>query len=536
MQKGKGLYFFLLAGMLLSSLCIAGILVCSACRYSYYPLTDYNASDVLFEDSVPMHVLTVVLAGILVWCLNMVFDKKMSFKWQERICRITLGITALVLFITGTVFVRANPYYPLGDQLNTTAGAYYFQNGDFSMLMPGGYIGLYQQQKGFAFLYEILFAMFEPFCYDVAQQFHVFFIVIALFAGYGFVKNHFEKAIYRMVFCLMMLLCAPLMIFLPYIYGDIPSICFCMVLFWALSAYEKCLQKRYVVIAAVAAALALMCRMNTWIVLIAVLIGMVVVAVERWDYKPLLAGLCVILAASGAIKAIDVMYEYRSGYESGIGIPSILWVAMGLQETDGEAGVYNRYQQTVFGETGFDRELSAQIGKDYISHRIAEFQDNPEMAQEFFRKKMQTQWIEPLFESLAATNSFKTEEPIAQWIMDLYYGSLHDMVWKLSNYYQSIVYAAMLLGIIGRMVHLRERDACNTLWIPQIAIVGGFLFSLIWENQSRYCLPYYVFMLLYVPNGLMQIGNAIGVIGRKISAGKQSGKDGKDKQQLKKVS
>ena len=39
---------------------------------------------------------------------------------------------------------------------------------------------------------------------------------------------------------------------------------------------------------------------------------------------------------------------------------------MGMQETDGMAGVYNRYQQSVFEDNDFQPEPSAQIGKEYI--------------------------------------------------------------------------------------------------------------------------------------------------------------------------
>lgn len=535
-ESGNRLYTFMLVVLLLSSLIVGAVLVYAACRYSYYPQKDYNLNDLLLEDSFVMHILLVGILGVLTWWLESLFSKKLTFRMQERICRIVLAITAVLLFAAGTVFVHTNPYYPTGDQLNTTAGAYYCLEGNYIMLSPGGYIGLYQQQKGFMFLYEILFSIFGAFCYDVAKQFHVIFMVLTLLSGYGFIKLHSEKAFYRILFCIIMLFCVPFIIFLPYIYGDIPSICFCMVLFWALSAYEKRLQKRYVAIAAVAAALSLMCRMNTWIVLIAVAIGILLMAVERWDYKPLLVGLCVILTASGTIKAIDVMYEYRSGYESGIGIPSILWVAMGLQETDGEAGVYNRYQQTVFEENGFDREISTQIGVDYIAQRVEEFQNDLPMAQAFFRDKMRSQWIEPLFESLAATDSFQEEKPVAEWILNLYYGNLHDIVWKGTNYYQSVVYVAVLLCMLGRCMRLKQSKDGSIGWIPQIAVVGGFLFSLIWENQSRYCLPYYVFMLLYVPEGIMQIGGCIDGLRKKLLSGKHTVRDEKDKQQLEKVS
>lgn len=50
-----------------------------------------------------------------------------------------------------------------------------------------------------------------------------------------------------------------------------------------------------------------------------------------------MAGTAILLTAALSVKAVDVIYEVRSGYPSGVGIPSILWVAMGLQETEGRA-------------------------------------------------------------------------------------------------------------------------------------------------------------------------------------------------------
>ena len=197
------------------------------------------------------------------------------------------------------------------------------------------------------------------------------------------------------------------------------------------------------------AALALLVRMNSWIVLIAVGIGMVLLALEKKTFRPLLACMCIILAAWGTVKAVEKMYEYRSGYESGVGLPSILWMAMGLQETDGRPGVYNRYQQNVFEECGFEREPAIQVGREYIAMRLDEFKENPEYAYDFFLKKVKMQWLEPLFEGLYETNSFPEMEEIPEWAFSLYYGNLHDAIWKASNYYQSIVYLAMLSFVVG---------------------------------------------------------------------------------------
>ena len=531
----KKCYLFLMAGLLVCSLFVRIIFFFEGCHYSYYPLVGSGMADILLEDNIWIHAILVVLLGVFLWLLEKRILCKLTEHAREKLCLAVLVVTAVVMTIVGTVFVHVNPYYPEGDQLNTTAGAYYCMQGEYSVLSPGGYVGLYQQQKGFMFLYEILFQIFGAFCYGVAKQFHVVFMILTLISGYGFIENLSNRPVYRIIFCMLMLFCMPFYIYLPYIYGDIPAICFTMVLFWALSAYRKKYQKRYIIIASLVAALALMCRMNTLIVLIAMAIGMILTAMERWDYRPLVAGLCVILVSVGTIKAVDVMYEYRSGYESGTGIPSILWIAMGLQETDGKAGVYNRYQQTVFEESHFDREDATQVGREYIEKRWKEFQNDPSMARNFFLEKMRSQWTEPLFEGLAATDSFQDGKELADWIHNLYYGSLHDIIWKLANYYQSFVYLALLLGIIGRLLRFKKESGNSIGWIPEITIIGGFLFSLIWENQNRYCLPYYIFMLVYVPEGIMQIGSCIDFLINRRSR-KSSGWNNDEETKLRKVS
>lgn len=505
MTLTKRIYIFLLVIMLICSLPIAILLAYNGLSYSYYSTLADGVPLVLMKDSLLVHVLLVVLAALAAVVLDYFFEKKLSRKTQERVALGVLIFSVLTILVLGTVYVQMTPYYPEGDQLNTTAGAYYCKAGNYMMLQKGGYIGLYEQQKGFMFLYEILFTLFGDFCYKTAAQFHVLFAGITVLAGYGFVRLQFDKPMTGILYCVLMTFCFPYSILLPYIYGDVPAICFSMVLFWVLAKYAKQYKVRYAVLGAVMATLALMCRMNTWIVLIAVGIGMILLAIRKKCYKPLVVVICILLTAVGSIKAIDFMYEKRSGYESGVGIPSILWIAMGLQETNGSAGVYNRYQQGVFEECDFDREISAQIGKDYITVRLREFADNPAMAKEFFWKKMTSQWTEPLFNSLAPTKTFKEDKPIPGWIQNMYYGPLRDIMWKSANYYQSLVYVAFLLFVAGAFLTVRKEQESSVKWIPFITVLGGFLFSLLWENQCRYCLPYYVFLLLYVPWGILQL-------------------------------
>ncbi|MBO4982205.1 MAG: hypothetical protein J6C84_10020 [Lachnospiraceae bacterium] len=496
-------------------LLVTAFLAYQGVRFSFYSSTVYEQPIYELRDSTFAHLL--FLGAV---CLGAALFYKILERlkpYQEKICTGVLIFAAVWLLTLGFLYVREHPYYPVGDQLNATAGAAYARQENFLMFDRGGYIGLYEQQKGLVFLYEILFTLFGDFSYRAVSGIHVCLSVVTLVSGYGFLKIASKKPFYRILYCGMMMLCMPYFLYLPYAYGDLPSIAFSSVLFWALAAYGKRAKKRYIAIGAVSAALALLVRMNILIVLIAVAIGMILLAVEKGSLRPILAGLCVILAAWGSVRAVDAMYEWRSGYESGVGIPSILWVAMGLQETEGNPGVYNRYQQSVFEECGFEQGPAKEIGKEYIKDRLREMLNYPGYTKDFFVKKVKMQWLEPLFESLYATGTFDDEAYVPWWAGSLYYGKLHDTVWKAANYYQSMIYLAAFAFVAGSLVKRDRRTENGTMWIPLIAVVGGFLFSMIWENQCRYVLPYYVYLVMYAPLGIGRIAEAVSGIGTRIT-------------------
>lgn len=496
-------------------LLVTAFLAYQGIRFSFYSAKVYEQPIYELKDSTLAHLLVFAAVCLIAVLFYRVLERLKPY--QEKICTGVLILAGLWLLVLGFFYTWRHPYYPAGDQLNATAGAVYARRGNYLMFEKGGYIGLYEQQKGLVFLYEILFTLFGDFCYGTVSGIHVCLSVVTLAAGYGFLKIVSKKPFYRILYCGMMMLCMPYFLYLPYAYGDLPSIAFSSVLFWALAAYGKDSKKRYIAISAVAAALALLVRMNIWIVLIAVGIGMVLLAMEKGSLRPVLAGLCVILAAWGSVKAVDIMYEVRSGYESGVGIPAILWVAMGLQETDGSPGIYNRYQQSVFEECEFEQEPAKEIGKEYIKDRLREMLNYPGYAKDFFVKKVKMQWLEPLFESLYATGTFDDEAPVPWWIGSLYYGDLHDTVWKASNYYQSMVYLAAFAFAVGSLAKKHREQGNKAVWIPLIAVVGGFLFSIIWENQCRYVLPYYVYLVMYASLGIGGIAEAVSGIGRRFT-------------------
>lgn len=497
----ESVYVSLLTVMLVFALAAVLFLTYFGCRYSYYSQRDYTQRISIITDKPWIWLIILPSLFAVVTFLGLWFSG-LKEKVQNQIGLGVFLFSCAWILVVWSLYVWLNPYEPSGDQLITTAAASYARNGVYEMFMPGGYIGMYQQQKGLVMIYEFIFSVFGDFNYAAAKQIHVFLSVGALTAGYHFLKLHTGRIFPGILFCVLFLFCMPFLLYLPYIYGDIPAVSLCMVFFGALAFFERSGKKRFLVTAVIAAAFALLLRMNSWIVLIAVTIGLLMTALKRWSLKYVLAALLIILVPAAAVKAVDISYECRSGYESGIGIPSILWIAMGLQETDGAPGIYNRYQQGVFENHNFEKESAAKEGQQYIHERLKEFANDRSLAIDFFKRKLQMQWLEPLFESLYSTKNFEEGKKTPEWIESLYYGETHDRVWKFANVYQGIVYTAVLIFLLISLPGKTKREHNGTFWIPLIAIVGGFLFSIIWESQCRYVFPYFVFMLLYVPLGL----------------------------------
>lgn len=483
--------------------------------FSYYYSAD-GAPLYLIQDSIPRNLGCFAAA-----CGFTIFAEYILRKFpqqQEKLSFIFLAVCCVLFLAAGCFWTIQLPYYPEGDQLNTTAAAKYFLEGNYSMLQKGGYIGIYPQQKGLVFLYEILFTLFGPYCYHIAEKLHVFSGVVVMVFGFLFLRDASDRCIYRFLYCLCVLLCAPYLILMPYAYGDIPSICFCVVMFWALQRYGRDLQKRYLIVIALMAVLALFTRQNSWIVLIAAGIGFILLALEKHTVRPIAAGACIILIAACSVKLLSISYEIRSGYEDTIGTPASLYLAMGMQESETGPGTYNRFNQGTYESVDFDRAAASRLGWLEVENRLQVFQEDPKQAAVFFKTKVQFQWLEPLFDTLRLTKSFAEEESLPNWIYEIYYGKYHDRLFRFANGYQCVVYLSFFafLALLCLKAGRKENGTSSMLLVPLIAIVGGFLFSIIWEAQCRYVLPYYLFMLVYVPIGLCNVCDLIKILFQKL--------------------
>lgn len=472
---------------------IFGFLTWYSMRFTYYVGEDYVHKILVKRDSVLVNLL---VATVIICVLQLLlYEKKIIIneKLLNRVVWIAGGfVTAVSIawaFISRTT--------PEGDQLIVCAAASMAQCGNWEMFTPGGYLFYYPQQLGLIACLELLFYLFGDFCYSVVYVLFGLLNGLTVVVGYAFLKETEFSAKTRMIYVIFISLCVPYFLYTPYIYGDIPSIFLCEVLFLSLAKWEHTGKYRYWIFVCTTAALAALVRKNSAIVICAAVIGLFLMAIEQKRCKHLLLIVLMILSVGLSLRGVEVMYEHRSGWPVEAGVPAELFIAMGMMDGENAPGRYNNYAKDVYQQVELDREAAKLVGKEKIQSRWLEMRNTSGELWRFYREKALTQWGVPLFEGLISNHNFKIEP--SGFVLSIYEGNLHTRLEKFCNKYQFLIYVGCLLAILN-IGKKRGIGWC----IPLIAVVGGFLFSLLWEAQCRYVLPYYVFAVPYSAYGLTE--------------------------------
>lgn len=421
---------------------------------------------------------------------------------------LVLGVCCALFWLACMRWVAIVPYHMEGDQAIVWQSAVFALQGNFSMYSHGGQMFIYPQQQGLAFLYEILFRLTGSDSHQMIGYINATLAPLTLSFGYLCVKEiSGTKAAVR--FLPFMMMCLPYIIYSPYVYGDIPSISLSFVLLWSILKFTTTMRYRYAVLACGVAAVALICRKNIWIFLIGVLIGLGYQAWQKWNLKPVLFAVCIVLCASLSMTAIKQFNSIRSGYPVSEGMPTVLWIAMGLQYSEYGAGYYNNYSKEVYQKVGCDGEQAAAIGWQEVKDRVKIFMEYPDQCWMFFREKMKSQWVDPLFESVKFTGTFDEDnmDGVPSMILEIYQGEAKDTLRKICSIMMSVVYFFSLIGVGFR--YFKKKPIVED--IPLIVFVGGFLFSIFWEAKARYMFPYFVLLQLYAAYGLTDMTEVIKV-------------------------
>mgnify|MGYP001365195669 CR=1 FL=1 len=496
------------AGML-ELLALVAALVC-ALAFVYTSLTTTNYIDPkLYEGQHILAKADPILLNLAVTLVVLALFRALRITrlpdWFVRSASIVLLAALALIGVVWSLLMKA---VPISDQDVLFTSALSLVKGDPSAL---------QNTTGYEYFYFVRFpyqlgylSCLETVMRLLGEQGTLIavpiFNVLLLVSGYGALLLTTQRLFddNRITFLTLLLLCVCVQPILActWIYGLIPALSFSL---WSVYFAVRFLQngkKREIPFFVLFAALAVYMKPNAWIVAAAVAITLLLQALKARGWKSLVAAVILLGMCVPLPKIVQATYEDRIGVSFGKGYPMSSWMAMGMRDSWMAAGWYNGYSKEMYYTYGTDLEAISERNRKDIAESVQGFADDPKGAYDFYQEKFASQWNEPTLESIwvsVVCDSYGERGKLAQSIYDGRWPGV--VLEEAMGYVQQIVYVGFALSLL---ILLRKRSV-EQLILP-IAIVGGVLFHLLFEANSKYALSYLPLFLPYAAYGALAFG------------------------------
>lgn len=387
------------------------------------------------------------------------------------------------------------------DQAQVLYAAKQFCMGDYSKLAPDLYMGMFPYQLPLAMLYEPFYKILGDVTPFFWQFINSFLICLSQYLIYRIVRELCENKKIINTALLLQFLDFPLILYVSFIYGTIVGMTLALASVFFLLKMRKTEKRRWsdALLSALFMGMACLLKSNYLIFMIAACIIVLVMAATQKKLRLLFYIPLVIGIFFGGRTLVYKTYEFRSGMEIGDGVPSSLFIAMGLSENEERAnGWYNGYNwDTYLGELDCDPQKATEFGNEVIHGQLAEFGKSPLYMLDFFQEKINSTWLNPDFQGLWNNHHHGQVIACAPVIYNLYTGELHHVAQFLLGNIQFIIYAGALICFLAYWKKLNIYQCVFAL-----IFVGGFLFHLFWETKAQYVIIYYVLLLPYAGAGI----------------------------------
>jgi hypothetical protein len=391
---------------------------------------------------------------------------------------------------------------------------------DVSFLSEAGnmyryYLVSYPFQFGYLSYMDVILAVIGKAHFIAALRGASVLLIVASYAGILFTTQELFSD-ERVTFLTILLLgvCIQPVLYASAGYSQIPSFAASVWGVYCVVHYIKSRCWKVLVPAVLFLAVAVYIKQNAWIVIAALCIVLLLDAVRNKTWRSLAAIVVMIVLAIPAPKLIQTYYEQQTGTTYGEGYPMISWIAMSMQEGDHTAGWYDHAYNLEMKQTcGEDMATLKEQSRLDIEEALDGFREDPESFRQLYLEKFSTQWLEPTFMSIWATNgsgdgSPKPKNAFAEWI----YGDSFDQVFRGGmRFYLILLYGGFALCVLTM---LKRRTEIQMV-LPLI-ILGGILYHLTFEAQSRYTLSYLPLFVPLAAYGIIQTGRAVEKAGARV--------------------
>lgn len=389
---------------------------------------------------------------------------------------------------------------PRADQKSIVDTAMAMLDGDYSAFQVGGYMYVYPNQVGIVYFFYWLFRI-VPFGYKTVFVLNAISLAIIVWGMNGIgrmlLKNNksYGTGIVTLLFF-------PMACYVTFVYGNLIGMALSTLGIYYAWKYLEEKKNIHIVLGVVFTALAVIIKENFLIPMIGIIIFLVFDLIRKPCKKSILFLISLLLVTIGVSNGVRIHMEHITGQEISEGVPTLAWVAMGMQTGYMAYGWHNQYNEDVYRDNNCNTQATNQVVKKEIAERIHKFASNPGYMVKFFYQKTISQWNNPSFEGFwindpLIRHSERSNDKKLSSVLESIAGEPGN---RWINMYCNIYQTMILLGTCAWLLLGRKEIRFNQLLLATI-FVGGFIFHFIWEAKCQYVMPYFVLLFPYTVRG-----------------------------------
>ena len=500
------------------------------------------------------------LAGFgLLFCACLHFYDKFGRKFRRGLLIFTLGF----IFCLGVLLILFGRTVPAADAMSVYNVALEWIQGNLDVIHPTvSYLSYYPQQIGLMAFLELFLRIWNltgisaP-AWHFIKLIYVCLLCTAVLFQYLSLKYLWREHWEEISCCYLLLVCCnlPMIMYSSFVYGEIPSFAALSVGLYLLlrllsgitfpgrASDISCKGMSVKPFASEASsetilspklhctrsafftgtgsilflALSVMLRKNSLIPIIAVLLVLLFESLRfgrSVRARLCLLGMAVCLAVTsvGILPLVQKCYEKKAGNTLSSGVTAMSYFAMGMQEASRGCGWYNGFNIDTYDAAGMDSALANEISRQAVLERLAYFREHPGYAVDFYARKHLSQWADGTYASRQAT--LASYGGRSGFFQEIYDGSLSSAYIECGNAWQDVLYLGTLVFCISTVHRKRKYTATAPqgsdtdslyLYAGLIAVLGGFLFHILWEANSRYIFLYSLLLMPYCAAGVYTV-------------------------------
>ena len=518
-----------------------------------------ETQQVLFRLDNPLWNLLELAGFGLLFCACLHFYDKFGRKFRRGLLIFTLGF----IFCLGVLLILFGRTVPAADAMSVYNAALEWIQGNLDVIHPTvSYLSYYPQQIGLMAFLELFLRIWNltgisaP-AWHFIKLIYVCLLCAAVLFQYLSLKYLWREHWEEISCCYLLLVCCnlPMIMYSSFVYGEIPSFAALSVGLYLLlrllsgitfpdhihtGSHEGISLKSSdseTVACAVPSpefhstwstfftgtgsilflALSVMLRKNSLIPIIAVLLVLLFESLRfgrSVRARLCLLGMAVCLAVTsvGILPLVQKCYEKKAGNTLSSGVTAMSYFAMGMQEASRGCGWYNGFNIDTYDAAGMDSALANEISRQAVLECLAYFREHPGYAVDFYARKHLSQWADGTYASRQAT--LASYGGRSGFFQEVYDGSLSSAYIEWCNAWQDVLYLGTLVFCISA-VHRKRKNTATApqgsdtdslyLYVGLIAVLGGFLFHILWEANSRYIFLYSLLLMPYCAAGVYTV-------------------------------